>query len=327
MKNKNHLICFLPLACLLFAVGCNNQSETSPVSVNTNSTHVISLITKLTNTVYWQAVFAGAKEAGKDYGYDITWGGSDRETNCTPQIELVNQAIAAKVSGVLLSPVDRTGLVDSVNKLADMNIPCVIIDSGLDAVRFLSIASTDNYEGGAMAARCLGNAMGGKGKVLVVRHISGSHAAAKRVSGFVATLAAEFPGITIVESESGQDRSEIARQVTEGMLQRHPDAQGLFACNVDVSVGALEALQEMGRTDVKMVAFDPAKSLIDGLKSGQVVAMIVQDPYKMGYDGVQVLALHCKGQSSPRVIDTGVEAVTMKNITDPAIMRLLGEQQ
>ena len=90
------------------------------------------------------------------------------------------------------------------------------------------------------------------------------------------------------------------------MLQNHPDVQGLFACNVDVSVGALEALQAAKRTDVKMVAFDPAKSLIDGLSSGEVVAIVVQDPYKWATRGLRCWRLHSKGQSSPRVIDTGL---------------------
>ena len=115
--------------------------------------------------------------------------------------------------------------------------------------------------------------------------------------------------------------------MTAEMLQRHPDVQGLFACNVDMSVGALRALQEAKRPDVKIVAFDPDKSLLDGLRSGQVAAIIVQDPYRMGYEGVKAVALNIKGQSSPRLIDTGVEVVTAENLTEPKIMRLLGEQQ
>ena len=92
-------------------------------------------------------------------------------------------------------------------------------------------------------------------------------------------------------------------------------------------MGALEALQAANRTDVKIVAFDPAKSLIDGLKTGEVVAIIVQNPYNMGYRASKCWRLHSKGQSSPRVIDTGVEVVNSANLTDPKIMRLLGEQQ
>jgi len=310
---------------LIFGAGCEKQSAVSETP--SGPRHVIAVIPKLTNTVYWQSVLAGAKEAGKDFGYEIIWDGPDRETNYARQIEIVDDAIARHVEGVVIAPVDRTEMVPSVDKLDELNIPCVIIDSGLDTVRFLSFASTDNYQGGVLAAQSLGLALGGKGNVLVVRHIAGSHATIKRVSGFVDTISNDFPGIKIVDSESGQDEADIAKKVTLEMLQRHPDVQGLFACNVDMSVGALEALQEAKRTDVKMVAFDPAPSLIVGLRSGEIAAIIVQNPYQMGYDGVKVVALHNKGTSSPRLIDTGVAVVTSENLTDPKIMRLLGEQQ
>jgi ribose transport system substrate-binding protein len=326
MKNISFYLALL-LAALGFGAGCDKESDSTVSETTVGAKHVIAVIPKLTNTVYWQSVLAGAQAAGKDFGYEILWDGPDRETNSARQIEIVDDAIARKVEGVVIAPVDRTDLVPSVDKLDQLNTPCVIIDSGLDTVRFLSFASTDNYQGGVLAAERMGQVLSGKGNVLVVRHIAGSHATIKRVSGFSDTLAKEFPNIKIVDSESGQDAAEIAKKVTEDMLQKYPDVQGLFACNVDVSVGALQALQEAKRTDVKMVAFDPAKSLLDGLRSGQVAAIIVQDPYKMGYEGVKALALHNKGQSSPRLIDTGVEVVSSENLTDPKILRLLGEQQ
>jgi ribose transport system substrate-binding protein len=315
----------LLVAALVFGGGCEKEpTATEPPTV---PTHVIAVIPKLTNTVFWQSVLAGAQEAGRDYGYEIIWNGPDRETNSTGQIQIVEAAIDRHVEGVVLAPVDRQNLVPSVEKLADINIPVAIIDSGLDSVKFVSFASTDNYQGGVLAAQRMGHALGGKGNILVVRHIAGSHAAVKRVAGFIDTITNDFPDIKIVDSQSGQDTADIAKKVTTEMLQNHPDVQGLFACNVDMSVGALQALQELKRTDVKMVAFDPDKSLIDGLRSGQVAAIIVQDPFKMGYEGVKALAVHIKGQSSPRLIDTGVAVVTSDNLTDPQIMRLLGEQQ
>jgi ribose transport system substrate-binding protein len=324
MKTSSSLAC-LAVATLLFVTGCGKEAVTTEVP--SGPSHVIALIPKLTNTVFWQSVLAGAQEAGKDFGYEIIFNGPDRETNYARQIQIVDDAIARHVEGVVLAPVDRQNLVASVDKLDELKIPCAIIDSGLDAVHFVSFASTDNYQGGVLAAQRMGHVLGGKGNVLVVRHIAGSHAAVKRVSGFVDTISNDFPGIKIVDSQSGQDTAEIAKKVTTEMLQRNPDVQGLFACNVDMSVGALQALQELKRTGVKMVAFDPDKSLLDGLRSGQVVAIVVQDPYKMGYEGVKAVALHNRGQSNPRLIDTGVEVVTPENLTDPRIMRLLGEQQ
>ena len=313
------------VAAVIIGTGCEKESPTAEIP--SGPSHVIAVIPKLTNTVFWQSVLAGAQEAGKDYGYQISWDGPDRETNSVRQIQIVEDAIAHHVAGIVLAPVDRQNLVPSVDKLADLKIPCAIIDSGLDSVHFISFASTDNYQGGVLAAQSLGHVLGGKGNILVVRHIAGSHATVKRLAGFIDTITNDFPGIKIVDSESGQDTAVIAQQVTRQMLQSHPDVQGLFACNVDMSVGALQALQELKRTDVKMVAFDPDKSLIDGLRSGEVAAIILQDPYKMGYEGVKVVALNIKGQSSPRLIDTDVAVVTSDNLTDPRIMRLLGEQQ
>lgn len=269
----------------------------------------------------------GAQAAGKEFGYEIVWAGPDRETNVARQVALVDEVIGRGVDGVVLSPVDRTELVQSVNKLSELNIPCVIVDSGVETLNFVSFVSTYNSLSGELAARRMGKILSGKGNVIVVRHLAASQATSKRVTGFCQTLTNEFPGIKIVDSQSGQDTAETARAVTEEMLKRNPDVQGLFACNVDVSVGALQALQALKRTGVKMVAYDPHKLLLDGLRAGQVDSIVVQNPYKMGYESVKAVVTHIKGQKVAQMMDTGVEIVTMENITEPKILRLLGEQQ
>jgi ribose transport system substrate-binding protein len=322
---KNQIIGVTLLGAVLYlGAGCDQQPTASEQP--SQGRHVIAVIPKSTNLVFWQSVLAGAQEAGKDYGYTIAWNGPDRETNSASQIQMVDDAIAQQVEGVVLAPVDRQALAPEVDKLDTLKIPCAIIDSGVDAVHFITFASTDNYQGGVLAARRMGAILGGKGNVVIVKHIAGSHSTAKRVSGFMDTIAKEFPGIKIVDSESGQDTVEQARQATADLLARNPDVQGLFACNITTSVGALEALQHSQR-QVRMVAFDPDKTLLDGLRAGQVDAIVLQNPYKMGYEGVKAVALHNNGQSSPRLIDTGIEVVTSESLTDPNIMRLLGLQQ
>jgi len=89
----------------------------------------------------------------------------------------------------------------------------------------------------------------------------------------------------------------------------------------------LQALQALKRTDVKMVAYDPHKLLLDGLRAGQVDSIVVQNPYKMGYESVKAVVTHIKGQPVAKMMDTGVEIVTMENLTEAKILRLLGEQQ
>jgi ribose transport system substrate-binding protein len=111
------------------------------------------------------------------------------------------------------------------------------------------------------------------------------------------------------------------------MLANQSDVRGMFACNIDMSLGALQALQEQKRTEVKLVAFDPSKTLLDAMRKGQVDSIVLQNPYKMGYEGVKAVAMHIKGQPVPRIIDTGVEVVTDETLTEPKILRLLGVQE
>ena len=316
----------------LVLAGCGDNTQQNAPSggikpASAGLTNQIALITKLTNTVFWKSVLAGAQAAGKESGYTIVWDGPNRETNVAAQIRMVDDAIDKGFAGVAIAPVDRTALVSSVNKLSELGIPCVIIDSGVETLNFVSFISTYNSLSGELAARRMGKILNGKGNVIVVRHLEGSQAAVKRVVGFCQTLTNEFPNIKIVDSQSGQDTAENAKAATEEMLKRNPDVQGLFACNVDVSIGALQALQAMKRTEIKMIAYDPHNILLDGLRSGQVDSIVVQNPYNMGYESVRTLVMHIKGQPVPKMMDTGVEVVTMDNLTEPKILRLLGEQQ
>jgi ribose transport system substrate-binding protein len=322
-------VCF---AALLVCAGCKQEAapgekagQAATAETPRQFTNVIAVITKLTNTVFWKSVHAGAQQAGKEYGYEIAWSGPNRETNSALQIQLVNDAIARQVAGVVIAPVHRMELVPAVDKLAELKIPCAIVDSGVETVNFLCFAATANYEGGVLAARRMGQTLGGTGNVLVLRHLAGSGATVKRVSGFVDTITNEFPGIKIVDSQSGEDTVGTARQATEQMLAKHPDVQGLFACNIDMSLGALQALQTQKRTGVKLIAFDPDKALLDGLRQGRVDSIVLQNPYKMGYEGVRAVALKIKGQTVPRMIDTGVEIVTDETLTEPKMLRLLGQ--
>jgi len=328
----------LMIAALLFSAGCGvktadpvaekaegvapSQSVASPGE----SSKVIAVVPKSTNLVFWQSVHAGAQEAGKAFGYEIVWDGPDREANSARQIQIVDEAVENGVAGVVLAPVDRFELAPSVEKLADSKIPCTIIDSGVQSVHFVCFASTDNYAGGIIAAQRMGKLLGGQGNVLVLQHLPGSQSTRRRVNGFTETLTNEFPAIRIVDSQFGKDTVETAMQTTEGMLKQHQDVQGLFACNITTSVGALQALQTQKRTGVKMVAFDPDPALLDGMRAGQIEAIILQDPYQMGYEGVKALAAHIKGESVPRIVDTGIEVATTESLTDPKIKRLLSSE-
>ncbi len=286
----------------------------------------IALIPKGTTHVFWKAVDAGARKAGEEMGYTIVMNAPERETDRERQIQIVEDFIAQKADAIVLAPLDRDALVPSVEKLAKLKVPCVIIDSAIGTDNYVCFAATDNYLGGTMAARRMGATLGGKGKIIVIKYAPGSASTTERENGFMDTIKKEFPGIEIVDAVYGHDTVETALQATEDLLTRHPDLQGVFACNASTAVGAYQALQSQKRSQVKFIGFDAEKAVVDGLRAGQVDALVVQNPFKMGYEGVKAAVASIKGEPVTKRIDTGCELITKDRMEEPAIKELLKNQ-
>ncbi|HLX71266.1 MAG TPA: substrate-binding domain-containing protein [Verrucomicrobiae bacterium] len=324
--NKLALFASLTAVSLMIS-GCGQKSGGDTSNTAAPATKgTIAVIPKGTTHVYWQSVHAGAEAAAKELGYKIYWNGPERETDRERQIQIIEDFIVQKVDGVVLAPLDRAALVPSVEKLASLKIPTVIIDSGIDTDKYVTFAATDNYQGGVLAARRMGKILNGKGNVIVLKYVPGSASTTDRENGFIETIQKEFPDIKVVDSKYGQDTVETALQAAEDLLTKNKDVQGFYACNAPTSVGALQALQSQHRSEIKMVGFDAEKALLDGLKAGQIDALIVQNPYKMGYIGVKSVVAAIHGEKVDKKIDTGVAVVTKDSLNDPDTKALLNIQ-
>ena len=166
---------------LTLATGCNKKPSDNTPGATTK--HAIAVIPKGTTHIYWQSVKAGAEAAGKEFGYEIQWNGPERETDRERQIQIVEDFIVQKVDGVVLAPLDKDALVPSVEKLAGLKIPCAIIDSGIATDKYVTFAATDNYQGGVLAARRMGEILGGKGNLIVLKYVPGSASTTYRSNG------------------------------------------------------------------------------------------------------------------------------------------------
>ena len=285
----------------------------------------IAVIPKGTTHIFWESVRRGAEKAGEEAGVKILWNGPKGETDREEQIKIIENYIVRKVSGVVLAPLDSKALVPKVDELYDNNIPCVIIDSEIDTDKYVCFAATDNYIGGLIAARRMGKILNGKGKIVVVKYVPGSASTTNRENGFIDTIKKDFPEIEIVDTQYGKDTVETALQVTEDMLTKNTELNGLFACNASTSVGAMQGLRSQGRTGkIKMIGFDTEKALIDGLKEGAIDSLVAQNPFKMGYEGVKTVVDVLDGKEiETKRIDTKVTLVTKENLETTEIQALL----
>lgn len=311
------IILFVVIAVIFIGIGISRKGQQS-------GQRQVAVIPKGITHVFWESIRRGAEKAGAEAGVKIFWNGPEREGNREMQIQIIEDCITQKVSGFVLAPIDNKALVPSVEKIHARDIPCVIIDSGIDTDKYVSFVATDNYKGGVIAAKRMGKILNGKGKIVVVKYAPGSASTMKREDGFINTIEKEFPDIEIVDTKYGLDTVETALQAAEDLLTKNAELDGIFACNESTSVGTLRALQSQRRAGkMKMIGFDAGGLLLEGVRTGVVDSLVVQNPYKMGYEGVRTLIAALDGTKVERRLDTGVTLVTKDNLETAEIQALL----
>jgi ribose transport system substrate-binding protein len=287
----------------------------------------IAVIPKGTTHDFWTAVHAGAKSAAEDLKVDIIWKGPTDEGRFADQINIVEDMITRRVDGIVLAPTHGKSLVPVIHKAHEKGIPLTVFDSGaeVEESKYVTFAATDNYKGGVLAAQRMAELLGGKGRVAMVMVMPGGVSTTKREAGFRDTLKKEFPDLKLVDEKWGYALREKSIVAAEDILTRHQGKlDGLFGSNETSAAGILRAIQQRKlEGKIKFVGFDASPDLIAGMAKGIIHGLVVQNPFKMGYEGVKSIVDHKAGKTVPKRIDTGVAVVTKENMTQPDMARLL----
>ncbi|MFN0119484.1 MAG: substrate-binding domain-containing protein [Blastocatellia bacterium] len=319
MHKKQITFAFLFIFIVMLSVSCNNAPESGKKEI------VIAVIPKGVAHFFWQSVKAGAEAAGKEAGVTIDWKGPANETDYASQVNVVEDAIARRVSGIVLAPSHRESLIPPVERAKRENIPVVIFDSGIGTESYVSYVSTDNVKGGEIGAERMAAKLGGKGKIAVLGLKAGSVSTDERESGFQNLIKKNYPGIQIVDFQYGDsDRAKSLDKATD-MMTAAPDLAAIFASNEPSTVGAAQAIKQQKKEGkVLLVGFDSSPNLVDDLRAGVIDSLIVQNPWRMGYDGVKAIVDKLNGKEPQRRVDTGVSLVTKENLDSPEVQKLLG---
>lgn len=285
----------------------------------------IAVIPKGTTHEFWKSVHAGAVKAARDLNVEIIWKGPQREDDREQQIQVVEDFISRKVDGIVLAPLDDKALMRPVREGKKRGVPTVVIDSDLQGEEHVSFVATDNFKGGELGAEALGKLLDGKGKVILLRYVQGSASNQNREEGFLKGMKDKFPGIEVVSSNQYAGATvEGAYQKGEDLLNRFPEVNGIFCPNGPVSHGMLRAVVDSGKAGkIKFVGFDAYEKVVEGMRAGQVHALVVQDPVNIGEIGVRTMVAHIRGEKVETIIRTRLELITPENIDTPEIKELI----
>lgn len=293
--------------------------------------YTIAVIPKGTTHEFWKSINAGAVKAQRELTaqgtpVEIIWKGPLREDDRDQQIQVVENFLARRVSAIVLAPLDSRALVRPVHNAIQAKVPVVIMDSALNSDEYVSFVATDNYKGGQMAGEELARLMAGKGNVILLRYQVGSASTEAREAGFLETIK-KFPGLKVISSDqhAGATR-ELAYQTSQNLLNRFGhEVNGVFCPSEPTTIAMTKALRDfgLGGGKVKMLGFDAGSQEVVDLKKGDVQALVVQNPMRMGYLGVLTAVQHLQGKKVEHKIDTGVTLVTRENMDQPENRALL----
>jgi ribose transport system substrate-binding protein len=285
---------------------------------------LIGVVPKATSHLFFVSIHAGVDQAAHDFGVNVLWNGPREETEHERQIQVVDGMIAQQVDALAISATDERALVAPVERAIKAGIPVAIFDSGVNVDRYVSFVATDNFEAGQTAARKLAALVGGKGKVAMVMHKPGGASTMLRERGFDQAMAKEFPCITVVARQFGMSDLAKSRAVAENILTANPDLGGIFASSEASSLGSIQAIQSRGLSGkVKLITFDFSDAHIKALEDGTIDVMLVQDPFRIGYEVVKALAEHLNGKTPLKRLDLPVRAIVKADLDKPEIRNLL----
>ncbi|HET8845785.1 MAG TPA: substrate-binding domain-containing protein, partial [Ktedonobacteraceae bacterium] len=309
-KKKRSYRAFAPILVVFLALlvaACGGSSGGSSGGPNGPKSLKIIAVPKSVASSYWTIVENGIKcYASKVPAVNVVWNGVQTDTQISDQISLLQNYVTQSPDGILYAATDAKALASTTQQAVNAHIPVFNFDSGTTP-QTVPLFATDNTAAAAKAADEIGTLLNGTGKIAVLEFVPGSATNDQRVNGFKQELAAKYPNIQIVADQADGSDSAKALSITQNILSAHPDIKAIYAANQQGGEGASQALKAASLGGkVHLISFDASDPLISDLKNGVVDALVVQNPFKMGFDSLKAMVNQIRNGVKAQDEDTGV---------------------
>ena len=288
--------------------------------------HKITMITKSTDSQFFRSVFSGGNAAATEYNVELVTEGPEDEEDYETQNRMIRDAVSCGTDAIVLSAVDYNANAEAVNEAAGSGIPVVIIDSDVNSKAVSSRISTDNYEAGRMTAEAVELVTEPEAElnIGIVNFDKNTENGSQREAGFKDAVSTD-KRVKSIETTYVLSTIDDANRGTKELLSLNPDINVIVTFNEWTSLGVGRAIDDLGSKDsVAVIAFDSNEESVNMLETGVVDALIVQNPYAMGYLGVEsAYKLIENEQLESTDVDTETTIVTAENMFKPEYQKIL----
>lgn len=302
--------------CLLFTLSTFTQNKVSKKN--------IMFIAKSSDSNFWKTAFQGAQAAANEYNVNLTIKAPQTEDDYAVQNQLIQWGVDNKMDAIVFSACDFDRSVERAEHAMEEGIPVISVDSPINSQKVQMMIGTNNIAAGAQVGEELARLTGQQGIVGVINCEEIGAVGIQREAGLLEALK-KYPQMKVVDIRYTISNVEDPKRKTLEMLAEHPDINAIATFNEWTTLGVGEALEELNisGSDYAVVGFDTNIKSIEQLENGIYDALIVQNPFAMGYMGVQQALEYKKNAKHEAFIDTGTTVITAQNMYNMENQKLL----
>ena len=292
----------------------------------TDSKEYIAVIAKAVNSDFWHNVNNGVLSAATEYNVTVTFEGPENEENYYAQNSLIENAVKNGADAIVLSAIDYNNSVATVNAAVREGVKVIAIDSDVNSDAVSLFIGTDNIAAGKEAGKAAVDGFSADSEIIIglVNYNANTDNGNQREKGFREYIGT-VSNARIAASVTAESNEKSATAAAEKLLKQNPRINVIVGFNEWMTLGVGNAVKNLGLSKkVRSVGFDSNLISVGMLETGEMDALIVQNPFAIGYLGVQKAAALISGESLPsREIYTDVTTVTKENIFDNDIQKIL----
>jgi ABC-type sugar transport system substrate-binding protein len=246
-------------------------------------TYRVAFSQNASNNPWRLAETASMQDEAKKLGHQLTV--TDANNEQAKQIQDIKGLIAQKPDLMFIAPITEQ-LGNVVAEAAGAGIPVVLLDRNVDPAAakpgeaFATVIVSDFVQQGKRAAWAMAQATGGTAKIIELEGTVGASPAIDRKKGFDETVT-QCPGLQVVVSQSADFTRADGQEVTETLLQSHPDATAIYAHNDEMALGAIAAIRAAGKVpgkDIMVVSIDGSRDALTAVDAGELFATVESNP-------------------------------------------------
>ena len=288
----------------------------------------IPVIVKDMTSPYWRAVLAGARKAGQDLGVNVVGLGTQSGSDTNGQISILATAVASNPAAIVIAPSEFAALGKSIDEAAK-KVKIIGIESAADTKAMTSLLATDNLNAGRVAADALALAItktyaDTEGDVVMITSMPGVPSLDQRAKGFKEVVTAKYKALDITAEKVADGKPATVLGIMNDLIANTGDLRGVFVSDPITAQAVSQAVVEKKTNDkINIVGVGSDEKLVKFLQDDVITGLVVEDPFRMGYEGVKTALAASKGEQVSANVDTGVTLITKANMGSARSQELL----